>query len=115
MTLRDRMNRLGTLFLLPAVVAHEYTHALFALVAGGSVDDVSLLPPRAQLRYRAGTPTLAIRLVNVAPTLVGLLLGLPLLLWAVSGPTSLPVAAYLLGLWAAYTAPSGDDLRPFAA
>ncbi len=67
------------------------------------------------LDYPPGTAALAIRVVNLAPTLVGLFIGLPtLILYFLSGNASILGFAYYAGSWAFYTSPSLAGRHPFA-
>lgn len=102
------------LIMLPAVLAHELTHAAATLpIHGADVETISLYPPRATLTYPPGTSWWAIRAVNLAPTIVGTAVGLPILVWVVtSWSVAPPLLAYIAGSWAVYTAPSEQDRRP---
>lgn len=104
----------GIVLMFPAVCLHELTHAVAAL-PWGEVESVTIVPPRATLLYPAGAPSWAIRLANLAPTIVGTVVGLPLL-WLAITVWGLPVPwlAYLAGCWAVYTLPISDhDRNPF--
>jgi hypothetical protein len=102
----------GALVMLPAVLAHELTHAGVA-APWAEVRLDRLVPPRLELEYSAGTPVLVVVVANLAPTLIGLL-ALPVALDLVLG-TSIPVLTYGLGVWALYTLPSADDLAVLRA
>lgn len=108
----SRLDVLAALVMFPAVVGHELTHALVAWpwVSTEHPRDLvdRVVPPRLELRYPSGTPVAVVVTANLAPTIVGLALGPVVVPWALS--FSLPVAAYLVGAWALYTRPSGDDL-----
>lgn len=108
-----RLNRVALLVMLPAVVAHELTHAAFALPFG-RVESITIVPPKATLYYPAGTPTPAIRLANLAPTLVGVLGGVPAMVWLITHMSpNIAVAGYLVGSWGVYTLPvSPEDRKP---
>jgi len=108
--LSGALNTFGLLCFLPAVVAHELTHAAVATnYAHISVEQ--WVPPRLSLRYPEGTPNLVVIVANIAPTIVGTivcLLSVDALLRLVdSNPV---LGAYAVGLLAIYLSPSADDL-----
>lgn len=110
----NRVQYLGVAILLPAVLAHELTHAVFALPFG-RVEKVTLVPPEATLIYPSGTSRFWIRLANLAPTLVGTVIGLPVGWWILTHlALNLAIIGYLVGSWMVYTLPVSErDRRPF--
>lgn len=100
------------LVMVPAILAHELTHAIVAwrwLVDRRPSTLVDrLLPPRLALTYGKGTPVLVVLLANLAPTIVGIAV-VPLLLPHAYG-LEFPLFAYGFGSWFLYTLPSKDDL-----
>jgi hypothetical protein len=107
---------------VPAVLAHEATHAAVGRLLGADVE-AGAEDGRAyvDLTWPRGTPSLAIVATHLAPTLVGL--GLLLVLLATVGlprPASIAEASigYLALLvllatqWAVFTYPSREDRRP---
>lgn len=103
---------LALVVMLPAIAAHELTHAAIGSL-WGDVVSVSVYPPQAVVEYPAGTSKLAIRIANLAPTIVGLLV-LPVLAMHVD---TLPViiGLYLVASWGLFTLPvSKEDRHPFA-
>lgn len=110
---RQTLNKIALVVMLPAVAAHELTHAVAGKAVGGTVREISLVPPRAVVEYPAGTNTWGIRFANLAPTVVGTV-ALPILLPGVL-LWPFPVVAYVAGSWAVYTLPvSSQDRNPFA-
>lgn len=111
MPMREGLNGLALVLMLPAVVAHELTHAI-AAKPFGDVREISIYPPKAVLEYPAGTPWLAIRAVNLSPCILGTVVGLPALWWLLTTQSlSPPVLAYLVGSWAVYTVPASHEDR----
>lgn len=109
--MRRRLNEAALVLMLPAVLAHELTHATAALPFG-RVNAVTIFPPRAILEYPPETSWLAIRFVNLAPTIVGSLVGLPALVMLTTAiGLPVPVVVYLIGSWAIYTLPVSDHDR----
>lgn len=103
---------LSALIMLPAVLLHEITHAAIAwrwVVVDDPRDLVDrLVPPRLELHYPAGTPVIVVLIANLAPTIVGAAVAPIVVPWALG--LELPLLVYVLGAWALYTVPSGDDV-----
>ncbi|SFR34111.1 hypothetical protein [Halogeometricum limi] len=113
---------LRTWLTTPSVPLHELTHAAFALPWADVDIELAGADPRVKFDWSASTPTWAVRLAHLAPTLVGL--GILLVLVALFGiPTASTLeqlAIHELGLlvilaanWAVFTYPSEADRRPF--
>lgn len=100
----------GVVLLAPADLAHEMTHVVAASSWADRAEIVSWIPAYAEMDYPAGTPLYAIKVANVAPTLVGLFV-IPLIP-IVAGVAPKPVEIYIYALWVIYTMPSGADLAP---
>ena len=98
---------LPALLLLPAILLHELTHAVVAW-RWADVDIASYVPPVLELSYIEGTPMILVRIANVAPTIVGMLLSPLVILWALE--LTPVVATYVFGSWLVYTQPSAKDL-----
>lgn len=111
-----------TLSGVPAVLAHEATHALVATLLGADVE-AGAEDGRAyvDMVWPEETPSLAVVAAHLAPTVLGL--GLLLLLLALFGlpsPASLSEAGIhqiailvlLATQWAVFVYPSREDRRP---
>lgn len=102
----------AALVMLPAVLAHEATHAAVAWrwVSTEQPRELvdRLVPPRLELSYPAGTPVMVVVLANLAPTIVGIAVAPFLFRWAVE--IELVLSVYAIGSWYVYTVPSKDDL-----
>lgn len=109
------INAISLVVMAPAVVSHELTHALAAKPWAKDVS-VEIWPqPQALIQYPAGTPELAIRFVNSAPTLVGAILAIPFIAWYASDP-NVYLLAYIGANWIVYTVPaSEEDRKPLTA
>ena len=113
---------LRTWLLTPSVPLHELTHAAFALPWADVKVALAGENARVEFDWSETTPTWAVRLAHLAPTLVGL--GLLLVLVALFGIPTASTLAHLaiheLGLvvilalnWAVFTYPSAADRQPF--
>jgi len=107
------LENVGLCLILPAVVLHELTHWI---AARGVADDIRLHyqpDPAVSVNWKADVPTWRLRLAKIAPTLVGLALTPLLAYWLVRGQWDGLISVIIVtALWAVYTKPSADDLRP---
>ena len=103
----------GVAMLWPAIVAHEFTHYFYARVAGADARIVWRYPqPYTTAGWREGTGALTIRSVKLAPTLIGSMFAIGVLL-EMGLPSSVdPATVLVLGWWVAYTYPSKGDRSP---
>jgi hypothetical protein len=111
---------LAALATLPAVAAHEATHALLAApVAELRLRRVGRWQPAVGAVYRRDTPGWWQAVAAVGPTLVGAVVGVLAVLWLAVGDAPAVAASarrlVLAGVcavwWGVYTMPSGGDLR----
>jgi hypothetical protein len=70
--MKDLLNKFGMVVMLPAIIAHELTHAVATYLAGGQIIDYSAYPPRIKSKYPPGTAKWKIRAANVSPTAIGI-------------------------------------------
>lgn len=115
-------DRLLNVLTYPATLAHECTHAAAARPFAERVT-VDAAPKRGhagcRIVWRRGVPAVVKRLVHVAPTLVGILLGvvafvaLQVLGLSLDNVLLTPgMRVLVLGYWLVYVMPSMEDLRP---
>lgn len=107
----SRVEQAAVLLLLPAIAAHELTHALAAWPFASSIELASRVPPRLRISYPSGTPVRAIQAVNLAPTLVGVALLPAVVLFLMSTELPPPLLYYVIGSFGLFAWPSGDDLN----
>lgn len=125
---------LGTL-LTPAEPLHEVTHALFARPFASTSFEWDGASAQTRIDWERGTPLIWVRVTHLAPTIVGVAMGLvsvpflPLLGGAVErmgaavarllgAPSAAPelsllIAVCLLVNWVVYAYPSRGDRHPF--
>lgn len=125
---------LGTL-LTPAEPLHEATHALVARPFAQTSFEWSGFSAQTRIEWEQGTPVVWVRVAHLAPTIVGVAMGvlslpfLPLLGEAVErmgaalarllgAPSAAPelsllIAVCLLVNWCVYAYPSRGDRYPF--
>ncbi|WP_138798000.1 hypothetical protein [Halostella sp. PRR32] len=125
---------LGTL-LTPAEPLHEVTHALFARPFASTSFEWDGASAQTRIDWERGTPVVWVRVTHLAPTIVGVAMGLlsvpflPLLAGAVrslgvavarllgapsaASELSLLIAVCLLVNWIVYAYPSRGDRNPF--
>lgn len=101
--------RLCLAVFLPAVLAHELTHANAARLLGAASVEVNFAPRPHVLMDFGDLPRWRVRVACLAPTIVGLV-------WAGSGialfgpPPLSPPTVLVAGYWALFTVPSRDDI-----
>ncbi|ARS89914.1 hypothetical protein [Natrarchaeobaculum aegyptiacum] len=102
---------LGTLLLVPAIVAHEATHYVFAKPVAEDVRLEVWPVPAVAVVWCADAPRWRCRLAKLAPTTVGVTMAPLVGSWLVL-ETSVhwTVAVLLVGYWTVYTIPSAGDL-----
>ena len=103
----------GVAMLWPAIVAHELTHYAYARMAGADARIVWRYPqPYTEAEWPGGMSALTIRSVKLAPTLIGLMFAIGVVI-EMGVPTSIDPATILMaGWWVAYTYPSKGDRSP---
>lgn len=101
----------GTIFLVPAIAAHEATHYVFAKPVAEDVRFEVWPVPAVAVVWRADVPRWRCRFAKLAPTIVGLTIAPLVGSWTVfETPIHWTVTLLLAGYWAVYTIPSAGDL-----
>ena len=114
MVIRNLIETIGMLILLPAILAHEATH----WIASRSISDelqFELNPsqPAVLVNWSEDVPIWRIRVAKVAPTIVGILVTPFVIVWLLrSYENGLASILLVVVLWAVYTMPSRGDLSP---